>query len=214
MIKSNARIIFLGAPGCGKGTLSNYLVKNHGFKHISTGDLFRKTIAENGPNAEVLKDILTKGALVPDEVTNQVIRYELLKLSNDNVGFILDGYPRTLNQAQFLSSIIKIDMAVLLEVPQELLLKRIIGRRICKKCGRIYNIYFDPPKQEGICDHDQSLLVQRKDDDATTANSRIKLYQELIDPILKFYDEKSLLIRLDGTKPLNELATTMFEKIK
>lgn len=185
------KIIFLGAPGSGKGTLSNILIERYGFEHVSTGDLFRKTINDNGPFHHELKSIMMSGGLVDDELTNQIVKNKILELTNQNKSFILDGYPRNLIQAKFLSKIIKVDYVLNVTVDKEILIKRITGRRICPTCKNIYNIYYKKPIHQGICDIDGALLIQRNDDDKTIATKRLEVFESQNSKLIEFYKKQN-----------------------
>ena len=192
------KIIFLGAPGSGKGSLSNVLINQYGFKHISTGDLFRKTISTNGPYANELKSILMSGQLVEDDLTNNIVKNEILELCKKDSDFILDGYPRNLNQAQFLSKIIKIDHVINVKVDDEELIKRITGRRTCPICKAIYNVYYKKPKMEGICDNDGVLLIQRNDDEKSIAQKRLEVFKKQNKPLLDYYKKQNILSNVEN----------------
>ncbi|MDR2369722.1 MAG: nucleoside monophosphate kinase [Mycoplasmataceae bacterium] len=211
MIKPNYHIILLGAPGSGKGTLAKYLIEQYKFKHLSTGDMFRKVIADNTPLGQQLKNIVATGALVSDDVTNAVVKEQLLNLVNNKISFILDGYPRTPVQAQFLDNIIKPNLILLIDVEKELAIKRIIGRRLCPKCGAIYNIYFKKPKMDSICDYDGEFLIQRKDDNHDTISNRFDLYQEVTSGLIEYYHGSGNLYRIDAN---NGIAAILPEVVK
>lgn len=177
-------IILLGAPGAGKGTISKVLKDQYGFIHLSTGDIFRKTIAQDTPLAKELKQIMQSGNLIDDDMTNEVVRQELMRINDKNANIILDGYPRNTNQLDYLSGLTHIDYALDMVVPQDILIKRITGRRVCPVCKETYNIYFKKPKLENRCDKDGSLLEQRKDDAESAVAVRFKTYQELNAPLV------------------------------
>jgi adenylate kinase len=205
MIKDNYRIILLGAPGSGKGTLAKQLVEKYGFKHLSTGDMFRKVIADNTPLGQQLKNIVATGALVSDDITNAVIKEQLLNLVNHKTSFILDGYPRTAAQANFLDNIAKPNLILLIDVEKELAIKRIIGRRLCPKCGAIYNIYFKKPKVDNVCDYDGEFLIQRKDDNRETISHRFDLYQEVTSNLIDYYHGSGNLYRIDANNGIEAI---------
>lgn len=201
------KLILLGPPGSGKGTLAKLIVQNKHLKHISTGDLFREKIKEESELALLIKNLINAGEYVPDEITNQVAKDAILEANKTNpAGFILDGYPRTVAQAQYLDSIIDIDDVIYLDVDKKVLLDRIVGRRICSNCGAIYNIYTNPkPKVENKCDRCGALLLQRKDDNLETATHRIDVYLEQTQPLIDLYTKKGLLKRYDGAKPAEQI---------
>jgi len=209
------KIILLGAPGSGKGTISNELMQKEHYEHVSTGDLFRKVIDSNSPIADQLKTILTSGQLVSDDITNAIVRDELLKLSHENKDFVLDGYPRTIDQAKFLASIVKIDAVILVNIDQELAIKRISGRRLCKTCGAIYNIYFKKPLHENVCDLDGSYLYQRKDDDQAIALKRFEVYFQQTQPLIDFYRNQGILHEIDANNTnIDQLMQQVYRIIK
>jgi adenylate kinase len=214
MVKDNYHIILLGAPGSGKGTLAKHLVEQYGFKHLSTGDMFRKVIAENTPLGLNLKNIVATGALVSDDITNAVIKEQLLSLVNNKVSFILDGYPRTPLQAKFLDNIVKPDLILLIDVEKELAIKRIIGRRLCPKCGAIYNIYFKKPKVDNICDNDGEFLIQRKDDNRETISHRFDLYQEITSGLVNHYHDSGNLYRIDANNGIEAILPEVIKLIE
>lgn len=205
------KIILLGAPGCGKGTFSEYLVNKYKVSHLSTGNLFRKRMEEKGLYWEELKNYIMKGQLVPDDLVNKIVKTELLNFkANDS--YILDGYPRTIEQAEFLSTIANIDATIYLDVDESILEKRLVGRRMCSKCKKIYNIYFYPPKNEGFCDDDNEILIQRKDDNVDVIKDRLDAYNKNTFPLVDYYQKKNLLIKIDGTKTKEEIIAE-FDKI-
>lgn len=212
------RAILLGPPGAGKGTHAVGLSKNYNIPHISTGDLFRENVGNGTPLGLEAKSYMDKGELVPDEL---VIRLVEDRLSRPDVkdGFLLDGFPRTVNQAEALWKFceehdIPLDYAINLEAPYELIEKRIAGRRSCPKCGKIYNIYFQPPEVEGICDIDGETLSQRSDDNAETVKNRYSVYLEETEPLIGYYEDKGILETFDSTKDLDEVQSEFIERLK
>ncbi|MCF0217538.1 MAG: nucleoside monophosphate kinase [Malacoplasma sp.] len=191
------KMILLGAPGCGKGTISKYLVDHFGFIHLSTGDILRNTINKQEANWQELKDYMSKGLLIPDELTNQIFKNELQKHNRDAL-FVFDGFPRTLLQAQFLASFTKIDIALNLDISLSELEKRLVGRRLCSKCNKIYNIYFAPPLKENVCDNDGTQLIQRKDDTKQVIENRLAVYQNTSIPVIDFYKNQQLFVNVDA----------------
>lgn len=186
-------VILLGAPGSGKGTISNFLVNSYGFKHISTGDLFRKTMQEDTPLAKELKERISSGRLVDDELTNQVVKEEIEKLDLTTTNVIFDGYPRNLIQLEYLNNLVKVDYVIDVHVELSELIKRITGRRTCPVCKEIYNIYYKKPKVDNICDHDGATLVQRQDDNEATVQERLKVYSQLNKPLVDYYTNMNVL---------------------
>lgn len=191
--KQLPNLILLGALGCGKGTISNFLVKKYHYLHFSTGDMFRETLNKSGPLANKIKELMAKGSLIPDNITNQMIKDYVTNAIKNNQPFILDGYPRTINQAKFLQSICNIDKVIYIDVDKDLAIKRIDGRRNCPKCNKSYNIYFMPPKHENVCDVCSLPLVQRKDDNATTAINRFNVHLSSTAPLVDFYKKQGIL---------------------
>lgn len=198
--KKMKKIILLGAPGSGKGTLSEYLVSKYNFVHLSTGDLFRKNMDQNNSIADELRKYVPKGELVPDDLTNKVVKKEILELNSQKKSFILDGYPRTIDQANFLNNIATIDASVYLNVDLDIIIKRLTGRRTCSVCKKIYNINSSEtsPKIKGVCDLDNGLLMQRKDDEESVINQRMQVYKKTTFPLIEFYRKNNKLYEIDG----------------
>lgn len=204
------KIILLGAPGSGKGTISNYLCSKYSLEHISTGDLFRAIIKNDDDFANQVKDYVLTGKYVPDWITNQIAFDAITKANDSDHGYILDGYPRTVGQADALGTKETITNVILLNVDNEILIKRISGRVVCPKCNRIYNIYFTTkPKNNNLCDDCNVALIQRKDDAFETVKTRIDIYNEQTEPLIDYYQSKGLLTAIDATLPLEEI----FKKI-
>lgn len=201
------KLILLGAPGSGKGTLSEYLVGKYKYVHLSTGDLFRKNMDQNDSLADELRKYVPKGELVPDDLTNRVIKKEILELNSLKKSFILDGYPRTIEQVNFLNNIASIDASIYLNVDLDIIIKRLTGRRTCSVCKKIYNINSPEtsPKVKGICDLDKGLLTQRKDDDETVINQRVQVYKKNTFPLIDFYRKINKLYEINGNVPKNEI---------
>ncbi|MHA1339012.1 MAG: adenylate kinase [Promethearchaeota archaeon] len=197
-------IMLFGAPGAGKGTLAGQIKKV--FKnivHISTGDLFRENVRQQTPIGKKAKEYMDAGKLVPDEVVIGMVKERINKEDVKKYGFMLDGFPRTVNQAKELLKLTTIDLILVIEVPREELIKRIVGRISCPKCGKIYN-KFNPdlmPKNEGICDVCGVELIHRSDDNEETINKRIDTYESQSLPCIDFFKQKGLKIKIvDGTK--------------
>jgi adenylate kinase len=197
-------IVLMGAPGAGKGTQARLLQERLGLPQISTGDMFRALMKTETPLAEELRPLLTQGKLVPDELTMRVVR-ERTARPDCRAGYILDGYPRTTAQAEMLEALAAEQghalLAVLVDVPYDILEKRMTGRRSCPVCGEIYNVYFKPPAREGFCDlHPETQLVQRADDNADTARDRVETFERDTRPLLDFYEKTGRLRRVDGAR--------------
>lgn len=212
------RIVLLGGPGSGKGTQAKMLIDKLNVPQISTGDIFRAALKEGTPMGLKAKTYMDKGELVPDEVVIGVVEERLTKPDLDK-GYMLDGFPRTLPQAEALDKILQgqgkgIDHAVLVDVPDEELVKRLSGRRTCKnsECGSMFHVMFNPPKKEGICDKCGSELYQRDDDKEATIRERLTVYNSQTAPLIDYYDGKGLLRRVKGVGPINEIFTAI-EKV-
>ena len=203
------KIIMLGAPGAGKGTQAKMIAEKFGIPHISTGDIFRANIKNGTELGKKAKEYMDKGQLVPDELTVEIL---LDRVANDDCknGYVLDGFPRTIPQADVLDKELtklgdKVDYAINVDVPDENIVRRMSGRRACLKCGATYHIEHIPPKQEGICDTCGSELVQRDDDKPETVQNRLKVYHEQTQPLIEYYDGKNILRTVDGTKDMQEV---------
>ncbi len=214
-------LLIIGAPGAGKGTVSESLINDYAITHISTGDMLRNAIKNNTPVGLKAKEYMDKGHLVPDEIIHNLI---VERLSQDDVskGFLFDGYPRTLNQAMDLSNIlqelnIKIDCVINLDIKDEELIKRITGRRLCPKCGEIYNIYYSPSKSEGICDKCNSELITRKDDNLESLVTRLQEYHKNTQPLIEYYQKMDLVKHICASKSIEDVysdVTTILEGLK
>ena len=207
-------LLIIGAPGAGKGTMSDILIKNFNLVHISTGDMLREAVRNETPVGLKAQEYMNKGELVPDEVIHDIIVERLSKDDIDN-GFLFDGYPRTRAQAEDLDVILKqldkkIDIVINLNIADEELIKRITGRRICPTCGEIYNTYFKAPEKEGICDKCGSELTQRKDDNLDSLKVRLSEYHKNTQPVIEYYEEKGLVKQTDASKGV----ALVFEEIR
>ena len=203
------KIIMLGAPGAGKGTQAKKIANKDGVPHISTGDIFRANIKNGTELGMEAKKYMDQGLLVPDELT---VRILLDRVAQDDCknGYVLDGFPRTIPQAEVLDSELTklgdhIDYAINVDVPDENIVKRMSGRRACLTCGATYHIEHVPPKKEGICDVCGSELVLRDDDKPETVKNRLNVYHEQTQPLIDFYTEKGVLKTVDGTVPMEEV---------
>lgn len=203
------KIIMLGAPGAGKGTQAKMIADKYGVPHISTGDIFRANIKNGTELGMEAKKYMDQGLLVPDELT---VRILLDRVAQDDCknGYVLDGFPRTIPQAEVLDSELTklgdhIDYAINVDVPDENIVKRMSGRRACLTCGATYHIEHVPPKKEGICDVCGSELVLRDDDKPETVKNRLNVYHEQTQPLINFYTEKGVLKTVDGTVPMEEV---------
>ena len=197
------KIIMLGAPGAGKGTQAKMIAKEYGIPHVSTGDIFRANIKEGTELGKEAKGYMDKGLLVPDELTVKILLDRVAKEDCKN-GYVLDGFPRTIPQAEVLEDALnklndKIDYAIDVNVPDENIIKRMSGRRACLKCGATYHIEHVPPKKEGICDVCGEPLVLRDDDKPETVKNRLDVYHKQTQPLIDFYSERNILKTVDGT---------------
>ncbi len=205
------RIVLLGGPGSGKGTQAQKLINKLGVPQISTGDIFRAAVKEGTPMGLKAKAFMEQGELVPDDVVIGVVEERLTKPDLDK-GYMLDGFPRTAAQAEALDKILasqskKLDHVVLVDVPDEELVKRLTGRRTCRNsdCGKMYHVMFNPPKKEGICDSCGSELYQRADDSELTIRERLSVYNSQTSPLIDYYDNKGLLRRVEGVGPIDQI---------
>ena len=201
-------LIFLGPPGAGKGTLSDPLMKAENLAHISTGDILRAEIKNGTDLGKTAKTYMDQGKLVPDEIVADMVGKRLAEDDCKN-GFILDGFPRTVPQAELLEQVMgkinmKLDAVVLFDAPEDLLLQRLTARLTCRSCGASFNKLFALPKVDGVCDHCQGELYQRSDDSMETAQNRLKVYHEQTSPLIEFYIGKNLLSKIDSSLPKDE----------
>lgn len=196
------RTILLGAPGAGKGTVAAKIIKEYNIPHISTGDIFRDNLKRKTELGLRAQEYMTRGELVPDDLTCEIATTRLLEDDCKN-GFLLDGFPRTVYQAEKLAEFLEehghsLDKVVQLVVDNDLLIKRLTGRRVCKNCGSTFHVITIPPKEEGICDNCGEPLIQRADDTEETAVNRLKVYEEQTSPLVEYYKEKGVLAQVDG----------------
>ncbi len=205
------RIVLLGGPGSGKGTQAKKLTEKLAIPQISTGDIFRAAVKEGTPMGLKAKEYMDKGELVPDTVVIGVVEERLTKPDLDK-GYMLDGFPRTLPQAEALDKVLAgqkkaIDHAVLVDVPNEELMKRLTGRRTCKNsdCGKMFHVMFNPPKKEGVCDGCGSELYQRADDSEATIRERLTVYDSQTAPLIDYYDKKGVLRKIKGVGPIDQI---------
>ncbi len=204
-------VVLLGPPGAGKGTQAERVAKSCGFPHISTGDMLRDAVAKGTELGKLAKGYMEKGELVPDEVIIGIVKERLLEPDAEK-GFILDGFPRTLEQAIALENELsalgrKIDFAVNIEVSDEEVVRRISGRRICRSCGRPYHVEFNPPKADGICDVCGGELYRRADDEPEAVRRRLEVYHAQTAPLVDFYGQRGLLVGVDGARPVEEVSS-------
>ncbi|MCK6255211.1 adenylate kinase [Fictibacillus sp. KIGAM418] len=202
-------LVLMGLPGAGKGTQAEQIVEQYGIPHISTGDMFRAAIKEGTPLGLKAKSYMDSGNLVPDDVTIGIVRERLAK-DDCEKGFLLDGFPRTVAQAEALEEILRdlerqIDYVLNISVDTDKLMQRLTGRRVCPECGATYHVIFNPPKVDGKCDKDGAELIQRKDDNEETVRTRLEVNMEQSKPLLDFYKEKGYLKNIDGDQEINKV---------
>lgn len=210
-------IIMLGAPGTGKGTVAGILSEKINIPQVSTGDIFRKHIKEQTELGKLADKYISKGQLVPDEVTVNLIKNRLEE-DDAKKGVILDGFPRTVKQAEELDKILseknqKVDMTINLITPEEEIIERIENRRVCPECKSVYNLKLNPSKQEGICDKCGHELVQRKDDNVETIKLRLNTYFEQTSPLINYYEEKGILNTEEVSERINRLGKDVAEEL-
>ncbi|MDQ0228315.1 adenylate kinase [Bacillus sp. 7586-K] len=202
-------LVLMGLPGAGKGTQAERIVEKYDIPHISTGDMFRAAMKEETELGLQAKSFIDKGELVPDEVTIGIVRERLGK--NDcQKGFLLDGFPRTVAQAEALEGILaelnkQIDYVINIDVNKDILMERLTGRRICKSCGATYHLVFNPPANEGKCDKCGGELYQRADDNEETVANRLEVNLKQTEPLLNFYNEKGYLRNINGEQDINDV---------
>ncbi len=206
------KAIIFGAPGSGKGTYASRLQAKLGVEVIAMGDIFRELMKQDSELGRKVKVYVEKGLLVPDEIVIEVLKQRLNKIPKGK-GFILDGYPRTLEQAKILDSITKIDAILLLDVPDWIIIERLSSRRICRNCGTVYNIRFLKPKVEGICDKCGGTLYQRSDDNPEVIKKRLQVYQEQTRPLLEYFKAKKVPFVASSTPTLDTPPELIVDKI-
>jgi adenylate kinase len=206
---SELNLVLLGPPGAGKGTQAERLVEDFGLPYYSTGIILREAVAEESELGREAKKYMDEGELVPDELINKVIAERLDSGEADN-GFLLDGFPRTIGQAEMLEETLEgrgreLSGVLLIEAPDDEVVRRLSGRRTCAKNSHVYHVDFDPPKNEGVCDQDGSRLLQRDDDKPETVRKRLAVYHDQTEPLIKWYQDRGLLRRFEGTRPPDEV---------
>jgi len=209
-VKSGLKAIIFGAPGAGKGTYSTRMQNQLGVDVIAMGDIFRESVKQNTILGKKVKSYVEKGALVPDEVVLEVLKDRLKKVPKGK-GFLLDGFPRTIAQAESLQSIAKIDVILMLDVPDQIIIERLTSRRLCKSCGAVYNIRFLKPKVEGKCDKCGGELYQRSDDNEAVIRNRLQVYKTQTKPLVEYYRKKNTLFIVNVTKSVDQPPEPMVE---
>jgi adenylate kinase len=208
-------LIFLGAPGAGKGTQAREVARHFAIPQVSTGDILREAVKKQTPLGLAAKARMEAGGLVPDEVVCGIVE-ERIGETDCQKGFILDGFPRTIAQAQFVERMLQAKgrgrpQVLDIEVDEDLLLKRLTGRRTCSVCGEIYNVHFNPPKAEGVCDKDGGKLLYRADDNEQTIRQRLEAYHKQTSPLIEFYRAQGVLHEVDGNKGPEAIAKGLLE---
>ena len=211
------RVVLLGPPGAGKGTQAKLLREKFGACQISTGDILRKAVAEQSPLGKEASEYINRGALVPDNVIVKLVA-DRLKEKDCEKGFILDGFPRTIQQGQSLQEILEnmglgLHGVLSVQVPRRVIVERLAGRRICKDCGTLYHRDFDPSRKEGICDRCGGELFQRNDDREETINARLIVYDTQTAPLIDFYRERGMLREIDGVGKVEEIRNRLMHAL-
>jgi len=211
------RIVLLGAPGAGKGTQAKKLIEKYGMPQISTGDLLRAAVGAGTPLGKEAKSYMDKGELVPDRVVLGMVE-ERLKQDDCKKGYILDGFPRNTAQAEALDKMLaslnmQLTAALSVDVPFEDLMKRLTGRRTCKACGQMYNMYFKPPAKEGVCDKCSGELFQRDDDKEATIKKRLEVYNAQTAPLIDYYGKKGIVKTVSGTGSIDDIFKKVTEAL-
>ncbi len=206
-------LVFLGPPGAGKGTIASEAKNYFGIPHISTGDLFRSHIKGHTDLGKQVKVILAAGDLVPDSITIEMVKQRFLESDAQN-GFILDGFPRTIAQADALSEMKALDAVVNFVLDRDQIVKRLSGRRVCKSTGKTYHIHYNPPKVEGIDDETGEPLIQREDDKPEAILNRLSVYEEQTEPLIAYYREKGLLVDIDASPAPEKVFAALIKTVQ
>jgi adenylate kinase len=211
-------VVLLGPPGAGKGTQAQIIAEKYGLVHVSSGDLFRENLKNQTELGKLAQTFMKRGELVPDDVTIAMVRDRLLRPDCQN-GALLDGFPRTPAQAVALAEMLKefnsaVNVVPYISVPAQVLIERLSGRWTCQKNGHVFHEKFNPPAVAGVCDLDGSDLYQRDDDKSETVINRIKVYQEQTSPLIDYYRENGLLVEVDGTKPIETVASRILAAVE
>lgn len=213
--ENKLKLLFFGPPGAGKGTQAKMVAEEFNVEHISTGDILREAVSKGTELGKKAKAIMDRGDLVPDEIMNGLVKEKLIELDS----FILDGYPRTLEQAQFLDRTLKelkkeIDAAILIDVSEEEVVKRISNRRVCPKCGKVYNLITLKPKEDEKCDVCGTKIVQRDDDKEEVVRGRYKVYKANTEPVIEYYRKNNKIITVNGAQDVEEVTKELFNILR
>lgn len=213
----SARVVLLGPPGAGKGTQAKLLQERFAACQISTGDILRKAVAEQTPLGKQASNYINRGALVPDSVIVNLVA-ERLREKDCEPGFILDGFPRTIPQAENLDAILKkmglnLNCVLSVQVPEKIIIERLAGRRTCKNCGALSHVIFDPQKRAGVCDRCGGELYQRDDDREETVANRLKVYESQTAPLVSYYRDRGLLTEIDGVGKIDEIRSRVTQAL-
>ncbi len=208
-------IVIFGAPASGKGTQAKLISQKLDVVHVSSGDLFREQIQKDTMVGRHVVETMNAGGLITDQITTPLVQLRLAMNDAMEKGVILDGYPRNMHQVTTIDNVIdKVDVTIVIDLPEELLVKRIAGRRACTKCGATYNVYDNPPKTEGVCDKCGDALIKRKDDEEDIVRERINIYHNETAPILSELEKISTVKKFDGNKPIDELNDEIIAYLK
>jgi adenylate kinase len=216
-LAGSVRVVLLGPPGAGKGTQAKWLQERFEACQVSTGDILRKAVAEQTPLGKQAAAYINRGALVPDSLIVDLVA-ERLKEKDCDKGFVLDGFPRTISQAESLEEILKkmglaLDCVLSVQVPYRVIVERLAGRRTCKDCGALYHLTLDPPSKEGVCDRCGGELYQRDDDREETITARLKVYEAQTAPLVNYYRERGMLREIDGVGKVNEIRSRVLQAL-
>jgi len=204
------KIILLGPPGAGKGTQAKLLAAKNGLAHLSTGDILRDEVARGTDLGKKAQAYMDRGDLVPDQLIIDMIKGRL----DESAGFILDGFPRTVTQAEALEKLVAMDIAINIALSREDVIKRLSSRRVCRECGKIYNLLYNPPAVDGVCDECGGELYQRDDDKREVIENRYDVYEQATAPLIGFYKERGLLVDVDGTRETEEVTEQITEALR
>jgi len=216
-LAGSVRVVLLGPPGAGKGTQAKWLQERFEACQVSTGDILRKAVAEQTPLGKQAAAYINRGALVPDSLIVDLVA-ERLKEKDCDKGFVLDGFPRTISQAESLEEILKkmrlaLDCVLSVQVPHRVIVERLAGRRTCKGCGALYHLTLDPPSKEGVCDRCGGELYQRDDDREETITARLKVYEAQTAPLVNYYRERGMLREIDGVGKVDEIGSRVLQAL-